>query len=136
MKEAYGGTFMLEIFMVFVVLFVAFTAVIVNITSKFRIKNEIINIMEQYDYKNNQPGTDMELTKYISKSGYNFADSGFRYKSACESSGGEWKSGGYCITPSEDASYYTVTVYVSVSLPFFNLDFTFPIRGESKSYDV
>ena len=87
--------------------------------------------MEQYDYKTNQTQTVEKLNDYIRKSGYNFSGVGEMH--ACK---GDWMDGGYCITPSEDASYYTVTVYVSVSLPFFNLDFTFPIRGESKSYDV
>ena len=136
MRDAFGGTFMLEILMVFIVLFVAFTAVIVNIASKFRIKNEIINIMEQYDYKNNAGGTVDKLKDYITKSGYNFADPTNKYSSSCSSSGGEWMEGGYCIVPYDGGSYYTVTVYVNASLPFFNLNFTFPITGESKTFDV
>ena len=47
MRDAFGGTFLIEILMVFVVLFVSFTAVIVNVAKTFRIKNQVINIVEQ-----------------------------------------------------------------------------------------
>ena len=50
MRDAFGGTFMIEILMVFVVLFVSFTAVMVNVAKTFRIKNQIINIVEQTQY--------------------------------------------------------------------------------------
>ena len=131
MRDAFGGTFLIEILMVFVVLFVSFTAVIVNVAKTFRIKNEIINIVEQTQY---YPGNSKSIAKiddYINNAGYQTV--------AEKDCNGYWGTKGYCIEPQGSESngsydYYKVTVYVSISLPFFGIDMTLPVSGESKSY--
>lgn len=136
MRDAFGGTMMIELLMIFIVVVVAFTAVLVNVAKTFRIKNEVINIIEQTHY-NGGYSLD-EVDTYIINAGYQTIESDSLYNT-CISNSGNWGDKGYCITPikSESSSYttyYKVTVYVSVSFPFFDGQWTLPISGETKSY--
>lgn len=47
MRDAFGGVFMIRLFLVFIVIYVAFTAVSLNYAKAFRIKNEIISFIEE-----------------------------------------------------------------------------------------
>ena len=47
MRDAFGGVFMIRIMLVFVFVFVAFTAISLNYAKAFRIKNSIIDFVEQ-----------------------------------------------------------------------------------------
>ena len=132
MRDAFGGTMMITILMVFIVIFVSFTAVIVNVAKTFRIKNAVINYVEQYDYKNNQSSAETQIESYLRNAGYNLNLSS--PLDGCDvRSGARWYSQGLCVAPSESGDYYKVTVYVSISLPFFDINMTIPVSGESKS---
>ena len=48
MRDAFGGTFMIKLGLVFLVVYVSFMAVAINYAKAFRVKNQIINIIEQY----------------------------------------------------------------------------------------
>ena len=135
MRDAYGGTFMIEIMMVFVVLFVTFTAVIVNVAKTFRIKNELVNIIEQDGGFNRKAQEDID--NYFDSTSYQLIET---RPSSCASNN-YWHNPGYCVTPmpqesESNPSYYRVTVYVSISLPFFGLDFIIPVSGETKVNDL
>ena len=133
---------MTALLMAFVVLFVAFTAVIVNVAKTFRIKNEVINIIEQSQYSG---GYSSDVDTYLSNAGYQKVNDNSGTKANnCQSNGeyndGYWGDQGYCIAPVHDSSqtdkvaYYKVTVYVSISLPFFDIEMTLPVSGETRSY--
>ena len=47
MRDAFGGVFMIRLMLVFVFIFVAFTAISLNYAKAFRIKNKIIDFVEQ-----------------------------------------------------------------------------------------
>ena len=47
MRDAIGGVFSLQIILVFVILINGYLAYSVNYTRAFRVKNEIINIVEE-----------------------------------------------------------------------------------------
>lgn len=47
MRDAFGGVFMTNLFLVFIVIYVAFTAVSLNYAKAFRIKNQIIDYIEE-----------------------------------------------------------------------------------------
>lgn len=47
MRDAFGGVFMIRLFLVFIVIFVAFAAVSLNYAKAFRIKNKIIDLVEE-----------------------------------------------------------------------------------------
>ena len=49
MREAFGGVFMIRLMLVFVFIFVAFTAISLNYAKAFRIKNRVIDFIEQQE---------------------------------------------------------------------------------------
>lgn len=49
MRDAFGGIFMIRLMLVFVFIFVAFTAISLNYAKAFRIKNHVIDFVEQQE---------------------------------------------------------------------------------------
>lgn len=47
MRDAFGGVFMIELFIVFIFIYVAFSAVSLNYAKAFRLKNSIISFVEE-----------------------------------------------------------------------------------------
>ena len=47
MRDAFGGVFTINLFLVFIFIFVAFTAVSLNYAKAFRVKNNIIDFVEK-----------------------------------------------------------------------------------------
>ena len=131
MKEAHGDIFLLYIVMFFLVLIVTFTAIIANIAFRFRVKNGIINIIEQADYANNQTEAQTLADEYAARVHYQYAGT---FTCSGYSSGY-----GYCIE--ESSTYnnqvtYKVTVYLDISLPIFDvLPISIPIGGETKTFE-
>ena len=52
MRDAFGGVFMIRLMLVFVFIFVAFAAISLNYAKAFRIKNNIIDFVEQEEIIN------------------------------------------------------------------------------------
>ena len=146
MKEAFGGAFMIRMVLVFLILYISFMAVAVNYAKVFRIKNHVIDILEQYQYD----GTNDELVgdkiaSYFSEAAYNFDmtdNSNINLANECEDEKhGKWFNGA-CVVPmqlvpnnasdAEKSSYYSVTLYLIIDFPFLG-DFKFPISGETKT---
>lgn len=46
MRDAFGGTFMIKLFLVFIFIYVGFTAIALNYAKAFRVKNMIIDFIE------------------------------------------------------------------------------------------
>lgn len=125
MKDSFGGTLLITLMMVFIVIIVCFTAVIVNISKTFRVKNQVINYVEQLEYSESNTKYAVDaIDSYLAKVGYQKVSE----QTSCD---GIWYNRGYCITPV--GNYYKVTVYVSVSLPFFDVNLTLPVSGESRA---
>lgn len=51
MRDAFGGVFMIRLMLVFIFLYVIFTALALNYAKAFRIKNSIIDLIEQTEIK-------------------------------------------------------------------------------------
>ena len=49
MRDAFGGIFMIRLMLVFVFIFVAFTAISLNYAKAFRVKNSVIDFIEQQE---------------------------------------------------------------------------------------
>ena len=47
MRDSFGGVFMIRLFLVFIFIYVAFTAVSLNYAKAFRVKNKVIDFIEQ-----------------------------------------------------------------------------------------
>ena len=144
MREGFGGVFMMGLMMVFIVVFVSFLAIALNYAKTFRVKNGIINIIEQYQGFNEDTRGKLEDEGYLLKMNYRLGELP-RGKSASstvslKSVGDQYCSQdyGYCVTlrgKEGNRSYYLVETYFLFELPNFIgvKDMMFAIRGETTS---
>lgn len=142
MRESFGGTFMINLVLIFIVIYVSFMAVAVNYAKAFRVKNNVINILEQNEF---QLGDGIDgIDSYLANVPYNL-NGNASVSSNCNNvafgNTDKTKSTvlterGVCITQLGDKSskkiYYKVTSYISIEFPFFDIYMTLPISGETK----
>ena len=123
---------MIKVVMVFIVIYISFMAVAVNYAKAFRVKNQIINILEQMQFNGEQTTLTYINDTYLPSVPY--VIDAFN-ESDCN--GATALLRGVCIeAKSNDANtgtYYIVTTFISVDFPFFNIHMRLPIRGETKT---
>ena len=126
MRDAFGGAFMIKLGLIFLVIYISFMALALSYAKAFRVKNQIINYIEQYEGWND---TVEELTDvYLANAKYYVAhDSNGLNGQVCGDRG-------YCLTEisTVNGTYYLVETYMQVDFPFFNIHLTVPIRGETR----
>ena len=149
MKDSFGGAFMIKLMLIFIVIYITFMCVAINYAKVFRVKNNIINILEQnqFDISSSSERTIItdNIDEYLLNVPYSIGDaSKSSVKSDCGglefgSSNGErmLTKRGVCIQKNSASGssnvYYKVTAYIAIDFPFFGLSFTFPISGETKT---
>ena len=130
MRDSFGGVFMFRLMIVFIFIFVSFTAVSLNYAKSFRVKNKVIDFIEQNEMISFDENLFEEKLEPILKSS--------SYNQACPEGEGVVKSPegeeiGYCYkgikiskeegdidgTNSKRISY-TVTTYASWNLGTLN----------------
>ena len=150
MREAVGGTFLFNLMIIFIFFFAAFLAIAINYSQAFRIKNQIINYIEQYEGINNDNDRKRRLD-FINSSGYYREQNcdcdrgGTANNYSCNNTTDDvngssvslngQRANGLCIrklTNDNGDVYYSVTTFVSFNLPIIGNFFTFPVKGETK----
>ena len=153
MKEGVGGTFMIYVFLVFLAIYITFVAVAFNYARAFRVKNRVIDLIEQNEgitnYENTS-GVMGEIESYLKEVSYNVMSNAGNSPSISVDDCPDFDEGdvnhyfnsnrGYCIsrynsTSSVDdisASYYKVTTFIRLEIPFLKLGFTIPVTGETR----
>ena len=147
MRQTIGATWVFQLVLIFTLIFAAYIALTINYSKSFRIKNEVISIVEK-----SQGFTDdgvKLINNYLSQSGY-------RTMGACKqksdaivygvknldpssaSSSVERAQSGkeyyYCFSKYTNYhSYYTTRAYYRVTL-FFKFDI--PVLGDITTFDV
>ena len=118
MREAIGGALLIKIMLFFLVLFNSLLAVAVNYSQAFRVKNQIINYIEQYEGYESAVN---HIDSYLSTMGY--------YRKLHTTTGK-----GYEVSrvTSSRGNYYKVTTYIAFEFPIVGNLFNFPIIGETK----
>ena len=152
MRDAFGGAFMLKIALVFFVVYVCFMAMAINYAKAFRIKNRLVNIIEQYQYNGQASDTEpaiKEINKYLEDAHQVYADGESNSKkSTCEKMYNDeaglaesfyYTKNGACIITygtmgafGESSRYYKVATFLELSIPFLGIGMTIPISGETK----
>ena len=128
MREAIGGAFLIKLVMFFVVVYVCFLSIGINYAITFRVKNQIINLIEAYEgYELAKP----HIEEYVASVGYYNANVG---SVTLVEEGNKVCHSGYCIEekPSERGVYYRVTTYVSFDFPIIGQITNFPVSGETR----
>ena len=144
MREAFGGTFMIKLILIFIVFYISFMAVAIDYAKVFRVKNNVINILEQNQFVIGDSFDNIDT--YLDDVPYN-ENGNNSVKSNCDNTEfGSIKnnntlltSNGVCIKQlgnNTNGIYYKVTAYISIEFPFFGFYFTIPISGETKIISV
>lgn len=147
MRDAVGGTFMIKLILVFLAVYIIFMGVALNYAKAFRVKNRVMDIieqnegMEESDFKNlsgtNNVGVTGKINEYLNEVSYNviLSDKNKENRGTCFDKG-------FCIDITEKenlsgviSTYYKVTTFVKIEFPFFNLSFTIPITGETRKIE-
>ena len=135
MQEAFGGTFMLKLFMIFFIIYVAFIGIALNFAKIYRIKNNVINILEQYQYEGSNGNNNKvyaELGKYLDSVPYGYKDAqNLNFENYCKSLASDYEevdrdmytNYGVCVVQKgeEDKHYYMVTVYYVINFPVLDV---------------
>ncbi len=149
MRESIGGAWIFGLVITFILLFTAFLAVTINYSRAFKIKNQIIDLIEEEegftsDNTSNDPGAAQRIDNYLSTSGY-------RNLGSCPTDGSwrVWNKSdismpdkntkySYCVKKhnKHNASYpqegyYEVIVFFNLNLPVFGEFMTFKVSGET-----
>lgn len=144
MRDAFGGTFMFKLIIIFIVLYVSFATIAVSYAKTFRLKNGVIDILEQYQF--NYTGSNERawnvvhdyVDPYLDKASYHARNS--MSVNHCTSQGGRMSSNGACILPIEytmnqtNHYYYRVTLYMVIKIPGINYNAVIPVSGETKDF--
>ena len=139
MKEAFGGTFTLKLIMVFFIIYVTFMGVALQIAKCYRIKNGVINILEQNQYKfgdSTVEGDNGLLYNYLHAIPYNIpSDTNIGEKCTNNKNNKDARYvQGICIlrNDSDDQGYYyKVSVYYLAEFPFLGVYVPLTISGET-----
>ena len=140
MREAFGGTFTIQLILIFLALYISFIAVALNYTKAFRIKNSIIDIIEQNegipDWNDENDNARVQINNYLNRMSYYVTLDNINNLNKDNM---HCFQQGYCIEEFDagprnglDRVYYRVTTYMRIEIPFLRIDFTTPIMGETK----
>ena len=147
MRESIGGSWLFSLIIIFILLFTAFLAVTINYARAFKVKNDVIDIIEREEgltskgRSTKDPGAVELIDNYLMKSGY-------KNNGTCpEGSLGEGKilvskndndKYKYCVSKhnsydneESNRSYYKVTLFFKMDLPIFGEFLTFRATGET-----
>lgn len=129
MRDAIGQVFALQIILAFVLLINGYMAYSVNYTRAFRVKNQIVNIIEQYEGPYNDEGLE-KINDYIKKMTYSVDN---RLMTQFENNNENAECPGYngwCyiehdinITDADgerQGKYYTIVTFVNIDIPVIN----------------
>ena len=145
MREAFGGSFTIKLMLIFLAVYVAFIAIALNYAKAFRVKNGVIDIIEQsegiddYIDVGSESSVIKKIDDYLISIGYYVK--GIDDKK-CPITEYDYRgSRGYCLKSTSsvidnvETSYYKVTTFVRIELPFFNINMTIPITGETRKIE-
>lgn len=148
MRDAIGGVFSLQIIVIFMLIVNGYLAFTVNYTKAFRVKNQIIQIIEQHEGFTEDAKE--KVDEYMRKTNYELSDA---YTNWCQKSGMEvYRSstnGAFCYTIEKvditggkankknyQGAIYSIQTFVNIDIPIINklLPFTagiFRVGGET-----
>lgn len=135
MRESLGNTFVFNIVIVFISIIIVLLVGSLSYTKTFKVKNQIIDIIEKYNGYNAAAKEEIEFL--LSRMGYKVNAHGRQKCNASDKSVvlNDYASNyRYCVVQysSERGNYYGVTAYMYFEIPLINSLLEFPIYGETK----
>lgn len=139
MKEAFGTAYVVNFVIIFVILFIFFFVAGMSYTKAFKIKNRIVDIIEENGcYSEDATCTSKDEINEILK------DAGYRVTNSvpkCESIKGATTLTinsnyfNYCVYKFETTnrgSYYKAAAFMYYEIPVIGVHMQFPVYGETK----
>ncbi len=131
MKDAIGNALLSNIILIMIVLMIAIISGSLSYSKAFRVKNNILNIIEQYGYDQTR------IDNYLNTVGYRVNPLGVQ---SCprKYSGGRVLNGvssyRYCVVEytTPRGKFYGVTAYMYFDIPLGQDVFIYPVYGETK----
>lgn len=144
MRQAIGTTWIMQLVIIFMLIFVAFLALTINYTKAFKIKNELISIIERNEgIKETADGSVGLINNYLLYNNYTvqgscevgeYGGKDLNINTISEVIAGEKYS--YCVkkistsTPTTPKrARYEVRIFFRFSLPIIGDLITFPVEG-------
>ena len=134
MRDAFGGAFMIKLLVVFIVIYVGFTAIALNYAKAFKVKNKVIQYLEDNEIADTTALDTIKFNRYIEETiveemDYKVTRSGCSAKeipSYCKNfyceNGIEINQCQVDATDSnKEGTYYTVTTAFGWEIPFLNV---------------
>lgn len=133
MREAIGGAMLIKIVMFFIVIYVAFITIAINYSITFRVKNQIINLIEAYE---GYTLASDKIDEYIDSVGY-YRTIPVLNTTSSDSCDEKYELDGYVICKKNantvvPGSYYKVTTFVKFDFPIIGEVVGFPVSGETR----
>ena len=140
MREVSGSTWVLQIMLIFILIFACFLTLVINYSKAYRVKNEMLSIIEKYEGVT--PESVNIINNYLSAQGYKTVSkcpedwhAVKNYDSVPENvENGENYL--YCFKEESvnGKIYYNVTVFYKFSLPFLGDFMTFKVNGRTETF--
>lgn len=132
MRDAFGGAFMIKVFIVFTIIYIFFTAMAVNYAKAFKVKNMMIEYLESgeiVDLRNLTAEEELKMQKFIDEEimgnmhyyvdGICPTDEEATETTYCSKAGVKIVRSGSA--ENTEGIYYTVSTYIGWSIPFINM---------------
>jgi hypothetical protein len=139
MREAIGNALLLNIIVTVLAVMMIFLVSSLSYTKAFKIKNNILNIIENYGYITIRVDRMLEATGYRIIKGTNktceVAKPGLKHEILTTSRPGTYR---YCVVRYEinrgdlKGHYYGVTAYMYFDLPLIGEMLEYPVYGETR----
>lgn len=125
MRDAFGGAFMIKIFLIFIIIYVGFTAIALNYAKAFKVKNKIIEYLENNEVTNigNMPAEEYDkMNDYFEND--ILGTMNYRVEANCPQNYVYCKNGIVIVESGKSVNtegiYYKVTTFFGWSIPFIN----------------
>lgn len=140
MRNAIGTARVFQFVIIFILIFAAYLALSIKYSKTFKMKNEVINILERDQGITNKAKE--VIANYLDASGYNATGKCETGTIGVNGTTTELANGSkkydYCITRTSgynerfpQMSYYRVTLFYKFGLPYIDNIFTFEVSGET-----
>lgn len=141
MKEAFGTAYVVNFVIIFVILFIFFFVAGMSYTKAFKIKNRIVDIIEENECYSEDATCESkgQIDDILKEAGYRVTNSRPNCKTIQGAEGAELlttttNTFNYCVYKfrTSKGSYYKAAAFMYYEIPVIGVHMQFPVYGETK----
>lgn len=136
MREATGNAFIIMMVTSIIGIIMVFFVGSISYSKSYRIKNHIINIIQE---KRGWDNSEQEIEEYMADVGYNVRRNGTcPYDTKCHQAINNQRTYNYCVYKCDDGNLtkYKVITYMKFEFPVINSIVQIPIKGETTTFGI